>query len=256
VLTLTPGTTAEAGNAFLVLDVTIKNTDTEGRRFVEGSLVVTVAGRQLVFDHTETVVTGTGFLWLETLNPLTTRRGKVVYMIPDRLEGDAYWVPGRDDKRISLKLPEDAKAPPAVASEPTAAEKSAALTTRLVAPTAQDRRAPACYANVTAMEAVTLVGTLSAETMGRTFAVVSQTRGSVSAFASSGPVEDLLDKPVKVAVTGTIQTMCTEENARANQERCWSFDVSRPISVVPVSDPATAVSTTKRIRCRVSRKRH
>ena len=95
------GTSAGAGNKFVILDVTIKNTDAEGRMFTPGELIAQYQGRELTFDDTETVLAD-GYLLLETLNPLTTVSGKIVYKVPAELTGPLAWQPGRDDKRISL----------------------------------------------------------------------------------------------------------------------------------------------------------
>ena len=95
---------AGPGNKFIVLDVTMKNTDTESRLFSEGQLIAVHNGRELTFDKTETILAD-GFILFEDLNPLTTVHGKIVYKVPEELNGDIYWVPGRDSKRILLRAP-------------------------------------------------------------------------------------------------------------------------------------------------------
>lgn len=92
---------AGEGNEFLVLDVSLKNTDTEGRMFTDGSIFVTYKGKELEFDDTETILEN-GYLTLETLNPLTSTRGKIVYKVPAGLDAALYWNPGRSDVRILI----------------------------------------------------------------------------------------------------------------------------------------------------------
>ncbi len=92
---------AGPGNKYVILDVTIRNTDTEGRLFAEGALIGRSDGKQYRFDNTETVLAD-GYLALETLNPLTTVRGRIVYKIPESPPIELYWEPGRDTKRILL----------------------------------------------------------------------------------------------------------------------------------------------------------
>ena len=94
---------AGSGNTYLVLSVTIKNTDTEGRMFIPGRLWATVGGRELEYDNPETVF-ARGYLVLqETLNPQTSWSGKIAWLVPSDLSGPVHWQPGRSDKRILVK---------------------------------------------------------------------------------------------------------------------------------------------------------
>ena len=92
-------TCAGEGNQFLVLDVSLKNIDNEGRLFLEGSIFVNLNGKELEFDNTETIMEE-GYLVLDTLNPLTSIRGKIVYKVPGAVSSAFYWNPGRSDVRI------------------------------------------------------------------------------------------------------------------------------------------------------------
>lgn len=91
---------AGAGNVFLVMNITIKNVDTEARVFADGRLWVTHGGKELEFDASERVLGDEGWIVFENLNPLTTVTGNIAFKVPDPLPRPVYWQPGRGDKRI------------------------------------------------------------------------------------------------------------------------------------------------------------
>lgn len=95
------GSSAGAGNTFLVMSITIKNVDTEARVFDDGRLWVTHGGKELEFDASETVL-DEGWIVFENLNPLTTVTGNIAFKVPDSLPKPIYWQPGRGDKRILI----------------------------------------------------------------------------------------------------------------------------------------------------------
>jgi hypothetical protein len=87
-------------NYFLILDVTVKNINTESRYFPNGVLIANYNGKELKYDNAEDII-GYTFMY-EQLNPLISKSSKVVYMLPKELAGLLYWIPGRSNVRIVL----------------------------------------------------------------------------------------------------------------------------------------------------------
>lgn len=90
------------GSRFVVLDVTFKNNDSEGRLPLPGSLVINHNGRELTYDTTESIMQKGFGIYFKSVNPLLSMKTKLVYRIPNEISGDVFWVPGRneDQKRL------------------------------------------------------------------------------------------------------------------------------------------------------------
>ena len=240
---------AGEGNALLLLDVTVRNIDTEGRRFLEGHVVGNHEGRPLLFDHTETVF-GEGFLVLVQLNPLTSVRGTIVYKIPAALVGEAYWVPGRDDKRIAFQLTPPDPRQPATGSTPFSTGSAAAQTVdvdyseHLITPA--HARSVECYKDELFMEEVALVGVLKP---GHRFALVvtSGHRGPVRIREPAPPLDSLATQSARAMVRGTIVTSCAAADAKDVRLSCWEFDTSRPMIVRLLRDGEMPTETSKSV---------
>ena len=89
------------GNHFVVLDVAVRNTDTQPRVFSEGQIIAADASRERTFP-TPVNIFADGYLQLQVLPPASAARGKIVYEVPDDARGVLYWVPGGDTQRILL----------------------------------------------------------------------------------------------------------------------------------------------------------
>ncbi|MCP9752350.1 DUF4352 domain-containing protein [Ferruginibacter sp. HRS2-29] len=95
---------AEPGNQFLIMTATFKNIDNESRMLMDGSVFINYNGKDYEFDKSE-VVAAEGFgLFLDQINPLTSKTTKLVYKLPAEIKGPAYYKPGRasDDEKIFL----------------------------------------------------------------------------------------------------------------------------------------------------------
>jgi hypothetical protein len=95
---------AEQGNQFLIITTTFKNIDNESRMLTDGSVFINYNGKDYEFDKSE-VVMAEGFgLFLDQINPLTSKTTKLVYKLPAEIKGPAYYKPGRasDDEKIFL----------------------------------------------------------------------------------------------------------------------------------------------------------
>lgn len=92
---------AAKGNHFVVLDVAVRNTDTQPRVFSEGRIIAADASRERTFP-TPVNIFADGYLQLQVLPPSGAARGKIVYEVPDDASGVLYWVPGGDTQRILL----------------------------------------------------------------------------------------------------------------------------------------------------------
>ena len=92
---------ATAGNQFVVLDVRVRNPDTQPQVVSEGALVAVGASGQQRFT-TPVSMLADEFLTLQVLPPSGSARGKIAYEVPDGLTGEFYWTPGNSSRRIAL----------------------------------------------------------------------------------------------------------------------------------------------------------
>ncbi len=108
---------AEPGTVFVVLDVLVRCVDKESRFYTVGDLLVEMDGKELKFDHSETVLgvaSPTG-----SINPMTEKAGFVVYAIPTAAANVPwYWTPGRGFDKVRFAL--NAPASPVAAAAPAA----------------------------------------------------------------------------------------------------------------------------------------
>ena len=94
----------EDGNSYLIINATFKNTDSESRMLMDGSVWINYNGKDYEFDKSEPIMAEGWGLLLDQINPLTSITTNLVYKIPTEVKGEAYWQPGRsdDDQRILL----------------------------------------------------------------------------------------------------------------------------------------------------------
>jgi hypothetical protein len=97
-------TEAGAGNKFLVIDITFKNTDNESRMVLDGELHINYQGKDFNYDKAETIVQEGYGLFLDQLNPLVSKTTKLVYKIPNEITGTAYYSPARADNDEQINL--------------------------------------------------------------------------------------------------------------------------------------------------------
>jgi hypothetical protein len=95
---------ADPGTKFLVINVTYKNTDTESRMVLDGSVFVDHSGKELNFDHSETLMIEGYRLFPDQLNPLLSKTTNLVYKIPEEATGAAFYNPGRSDNSDRITL--------------------------------------------------------------------------------------------------------------------------------------------------------
>lgn len=94
----------EQGILYLILNVTYKNTDNESRMISEGSVFINYNDKEYEYDKAETIMLEGWGIFLDQINPLTSKTTNIVYKIPAEINGPAYYEPGRnyDSKRIYL----------------------------------------------------------------------------------------------------------------------------------------------------------
>ncbi len=94
----------EQGIAYLILNVTFRNTDNESRMISEGAVIINFNGKEYKFDKSEPIMSGGWGILLDQINPLTSKTTNIVYKIPSDIKGSAYYEPGRNyaNKRILL----------------------------------------------------------------------------------------------------------------------------------------------------------
>jgi hypothetical protein len=94
----------EAGSKYLILDVSIKNIDSESRMLTSGSVFIQYNGKDYEFDKDETVLADGWGLLLDQINPLITKKTKLVYKIPAEISGVGKWNPGRTNSDDIINL--------------------------------------------------------------------------------------------------------------------------------------------------------
>jgi len=92
-----PGT----GNKFLVIGVTYKNTDTEARFLMSGEVLVRVDKKEILYETAE-VVFADEYIVFDSLNPMVTKTGLVVFKVPEGLKGEIFYKPARSSELIYL----------------------------------------------------------------------------------------------------------------------------------------------------------
>lgn len=85
----------QPGNKFVILDVTFKNTDNESRMLMDGELIINSNGKEYTYEKSESIMLEGWGLFLDNINPLTTKSTKIVYKIPSEIKGIAFYRPGR-----------------------------------------------------------------------------------------------------------------------------------------------------------------
>ena len=88
----------EPNAAFLILDTTFKNTDTESRMISAGSIFILINGKPYEFDKTESIMADGYTSVLDQINPFLSKSTKLVYKIPKEIRGQVFWEPGRNSK--------------------------------------------------------------------------------------------------------------------------------------------------------------
>lgn len=91
----------EDGAKFVIIDLSLKNTSSESRMMFEGELqLIGNEGKKLVMDNTETVFEDGYGLLLESINPMLTKKTKIIYKIPNNVPGHLYYVPARNEEDV------------------------------------------------------------------------------------------------------------------------------------------------------------
>jgi len=85
----------EEGSRYLVINVTFKNISNESRMITDGSIWIDFNSKKYEFDKSETIMADGWGLFLDQINPLTSKKTNIVYKIPTEIKGPAYWQPGR-----------------------------------------------------------------------------------------------------------------------------------------------------------------
>lgn len=93
---------AEKDAKYLIINVTFKNIDKESRMVFDGSVFIDYNGTKYEYDHTETIFEEGWGLFLDQLNPLTSKTTNIVYKIPSEITGEATYKPERSSAEFYL----------------------------------------------------------------------------------------------------------------------------------------------------------
>lgn len=97
---------ADDGSKLLVFNVTFKNVDGESRMIIDGQVHINYQGKDYNFDRSESVLADGYGLFMDQINPLTTKSTNLVYRLPKEITGTAYYIPGRADSDEKIVLGE------------------------------------------------------------------------------------------------------------------------------------------------------
>lgn len=92
----------EEGNKYVIINVTLKNTDSESRMMFDGELLVKSGGKDYKYENAETVMAEGWGILMENINPGVTKTTNIVYKVPSDLKGDVYYVPARSSEMIKI----------------------------------------------------------------------------------------------------------------------------------------------------------
>ena len=92
----------DSGNQFIRILLEVENTDSEGRSFGDGVLYGNLNNKEYKFDTNEAVWED-GYFTLESINPLVTVKGWVVFKVSDKFDVSSmeYELP-RSNLRVKL----------------------------------------------------------------------------------------------------------------------------------------------------------
>lgn len=91
----------EAGNKYVVILLTLKNTNTESRLMLDGVLKCENNGKEYKYEQPE-LVAADGFGMTDNINPGVTKTTKVVYKVPADIKGSFWYEPGRGEGKLAL----------------------------------------------------------------------------------------------------------------------------------------------------------
>jgi hypothetical protein len=94
----------EEGSFYLALNTTFKNTSNESRMIFDGEILVNYNGKEYKFDRSETILEEGWGIFLDQINPLTSKTTNLVYKIPSEISGPAYYRPGRAGSKDLISL--------------------------------------------------------------------------------------------------------------------------------------------------------
>ncbi|MCB8563716.1 DUF4352 domain-containing protein [Fusobacterium ulcerans] len=93
------------GVKYLVMDVTFKNVDNESRTLLDGEVIVNLDGKTFKYDRSETIMLEGWGLLLDSVNPMMSKKTKLVYALPSELKNaDLFYVPHLSPKNTMINL--------------------------------------------------------------------------------------------------------------------------------------------------------
>lgn len=97
---------ADDGSKLPVFNVTFKNVDGESWMITDGEVHINYNGKDYNFDRSETVLAEGYGLFMDQINPLTTKSTNLIYRLPKDITGTGYYIPGRADSDEKIVLGE------------------------------------------------------------------------------------------------------------------------------------------------------
>jgi len=88
----------QEGNQFFIMNVTFKNISDKTKMAFPGSVYIEHNGKTYKYNNPETVMLEGWGMFLEQLNPLTSKTTRLVYKIPTEIKGAIYWEPTRGSR--------------------------------------------------------------------------------------------------------------------------------------------------------------
>lgn len=99
-----------SGVLYGIIDISFKNIDTESRMIIDGELILVGAdNKEYTFDKSETILADGFGLFLDQVNPMITKRTKLIYKIPEDFIGKIYYKPSRNPENARIYLGDKVK---------------------------------------------------------------------------------------------------------------------------------------------------
>ncbi len=93
---------AAPGIAYLVLNITFKNIDTQDRTLFDGILMFYKDEQEYRIKKSETILAENWGIMLDNISPLTSKSTAIAYKIPSDLDSPVFWLPHGGDTWIHV----------------------------------------------------------------------------------------------------------------------------------------------------------
>lgn len=92
------------GVQYLIIDTTFKNTSQESRMIQNGIVLAKINGKEYKFDKSEIILADGWGIFFDKINPMVSKKTKLVYKLPQEKFEEVYYIPGNNSKGFKIDL--------------------------------------------------------------------------------------------------------------------------------------------------------